>query len=158
MQPLVAPIYGDSLEIDELVVRYRRKRRYRYLWIAVSRLSRQVLAYFIGDRSRNSLRQLWQRIPPAYRRKLVYTDVYHVYAEVFRRWQHRPSAKGTGRTSVIEGLNNKWRSRVSGLVRKTVCVQALPDLEDRLRLVFTQHNHQCQARLGTLGWRNLSML
>ena len=73
-QQVVAPVYGDSLELDELVVRVGKKRRYRYLWIAVSRLSRQVLAYFIGDRSRQSLRQLWQRIPPAYRRKLVYTD------------------------------------------------------------------------------------
>ena len=95
-QQLVAPIYGDSVEIDELVVRFRKKRRYRYLWLAVSRLTRQVIAYVVGDRSRASLHRLWQRIPPAYRRKLVYTDEYHVYGEVLRTWQHRPSPKGSG--------------------------------------------------------------
>ncbi len=156
IQQIAAPLYGDSLEIDDLVVRFRRKRRYRYLWIVVSRLSRHVLAYFLGDRSRKSLRQLWQRVPPAYRRKLVYTDEYHVYTEVLRPWHHRPSPKGSGRTSVIEGLNNKWRNRVAGLVRKTVCVQSLADLEDRLRLVFNQHNQQCSQRLRALGFNRAS--
>ncbi len=150
------PLRYDSLELDELVIRFGRKRRYRYLWLAVSRLTRQVLAYVIGDRSRRSCRRLWQQIPPAYRRKLVYTDEYHVYAHVLRPWQHRPSPKGSGRTSVIEGLNNKWRTRVAGLVRKTVCVQSLVDLEQRLQVVFAEHNLQCQQRLEKLGWLRLS--
>ena len=148
----MAPLRHDSLELDELVIRFRWKRRYRYLWLAVSRLTRQVLGYVLGDRSRRSGRRLWQQIPPAYRRKLVYTDEDHVYADVLRPWQHRPSPKGSGRTSVIEGLHNKWRTRVAGLVRKTVCVQSLADLERRLRLVFAQHNRHCLKRLKRLGW------
>ncbi len=139
-------------------MRFGKKRWYRYLWIAVSRLTRQVIAYVLGNRSRTSLRQLWERIPPPYRRKLVYTDEYAVYAQVLRRWQHRPSPKGSGRTSVIEGLNNKWRNRVAGLVRRTVCVQSLSDLEQRLHLVFAQHNQYCYLRLCKLGWANLSTL
>lgn len=103
----------DSLEMDDLVVRFRVRRRYRYLWIAVSHLTRQVLAFVLGDRSLKSLRTLWSRVPPAYRRKLVYTDEYEVYAKLLRPWQHRPSPKGSGRTSVIEGLTKKWRSRHS---------------------------------------------
>ena len=95
--PLVAPLFGDSLENDELVVRFGKKRRYRYLWIVVSRLSRQVLAHFVGKRSRSSLRQLRQRIPPVYRRKLVDTDAYHVYGaapvaasfQSERAWPHQ---------------------------------------------------------------------
>ncbi len=145
-------LWGDSLEIDELVVRYRIKRRYRYLWIAVSRLTRQVLAFFLGDRSLKSLRTLWFHIPPAYRRKLIYTDEYEVYAQLLRPWQHRPSPKGSGRTSVAEGLNNKWRSRLSGLVRRTVCVRYEADLVRRLLLTFDQHNRLCRWRLEKLGW------
>lgn len=145
------------MEIDELVVRVGKRRRYRYLWLVVSRLSRQVLAHFVGNRSRSSLRQLWQRVPLAYRRKLVYTDEYHVYSEVLRPWRHCPSPKGSGRTSVIEGLNNKWRNRVAGLVRKTVCVQSLPDLDERLQLVFNEHNQSCRVRLVKLGWSHRSM-
>ncbi len=50
-------ISGDALEMDELVIRYRFKRRYLYLWIAVSRLTHQVIGFWIGDRSFGSL---WQ--------------------------------------------------------------------------------------------------
>lgn len=146
------PLRYDSLEIDELVVRFRIRRRYRYLWIAVSRLTCQVLAFFLGDRSIRSLRTLWSRIPPAYRRKLVYTDEYKVYARLLRPWQHRPSPKGSGRTSVAEGLNNKWRSRISGLVRRSVCVRYEPDLVRRLLLTFDQHNRLCRQRVEAWGW------
>ncbi len=151
---MVPAIRGDTLEIDELVVRYRRRRRYLYLWIAVSRLSRQVLSFVLGDRSEDSLRRLWINLPAEYRRKLVYTDEYGVYATFFRPWQHRPSEKGSGRTSVAEGLNNKWRNRLSGLVRRTVCLRpgTQIDLERRLLLTFQQHNRACRRRVEKLGW------
>lgn len=143
---------GDAVEIDELVVRLKRKRRYRYLWVAVSRVTRQVLAWCLGSRSEATLRRLWWSVPGPYRRKLLYSDPYEAHGAFFRAWQHRVVNKGSGKTSVVEGLNNKWRSRVSGLVRKTVCVQHEADLQCRLWLVITQHNHQCRQRVEKLGW------
>jgi insertion element IS1 protein InsB len=146
-QHILPPIPGDSLEIDEWVVRYRRRWRYCYLWFAVSRLTRQVLAFVVGDRSWKSLRTLWSRVPPAYRRKLIYTDEYKVYAAFFRRWQHRPSPKRSGRTSVAEGLNNNWRNRLAASVRRAACMRYKADLVRRLRLVFDQHNRLCRRRI-----------
>jgi IS1 family transposase len=67
-----------------------------------------------------------------------------------RAWQHRPSGKGSGQTSLVEGLNNKWRNCVSGLVRKTVCVQSLEDLERRLWLVIETHNQLCLKHIEKL--------
>jgi insertion element IS1 protein InsB len=139
-----------------LVGRDRRRRRYRDLWIAVSRLPRQGLAVFVGDRSRKRLRTLGPGVPPAYRRKLIYTAAYEVYASCFRPWQPRPSPKGSGRTSVAEGLNHKWRSRLSGLVRKTVCTRDKVDLVRRRLLVFDQHNRLCCRRVEHVGWHKLS--
>jgi IS1 family transposase len=155
-QHILPPIQGESLEIDELVVRYRRRRCYRSLWVAVSRLTRQVLAFCVGDRRRKSLRTLWSRVPSAYRRKLIYTDKDAVYAAFFRPWQHRPSPKGSGRTSVAKGLNHKWRNRLAGLVRRTVCTRCEGDLVRRLRLVFDQHNRLCRRRIEHLGWHAFS--
>lgn len=137
---LLEAISGDALEIDELVIRFRFKRRYRYLWVVVSRLTHQVLAWRMGDRSEKTLQKVWFQVPAPYRRKLVCTDFYEVYAKFFAPWQHRPSDKGSGKTSVIEGLNNKWRNRISGLVRKTVCVRHPDDLERRLWMVTARHN------------------
>ena len=74
---LLPALWGDAVEIDELVVRCRRKRCYRYLWVAVSRVTRQVLGFVIGDRSEKSLWQLWFSLPSDYRRKLVYPPKGH---------------------------------------------------------------------------------
>jgi IS1 family transposase len=93
-----------------------------------------------GRWSEKTLQKLWFQVPAPDRRKLVYTDFYEAYAKWFSSWQHRPCEKGSGKTSVIEGLNNKWRNRVAGLVRKTVPVQHLPDLERRLSIVLGKHN------------------
>jgi insertion element IS1 protein InsB len=147
---LLPAVAGDAVEIDELVVRYRFKRRYRFLWLVVSRLTHQVLAWRVGDRSEKTLQKVWFGVPAEYRRKLVYTDFYEAYATFFAPWQHRPSDKGSGKTSVIEGLNNKWRNRVSGLVRKTVCVQSLDDLNQRLWVVLEAHNRLCLKQLEKL--------
>ena len=136
--------------MDELVIRFRFKRRYRYLWLAISRLTHQVIGFWIGDRSFESLWQFWFALPAEYRKKLVYSDFYAAYAKLFAAWQHRPCDKGSGKTSIGEGLNNKWRNRVSGLVRKTVCVQHLDDLARRLWIVFETHNQLCLKQLEKL--------
>jgi IS1 family transposase len=44
--------------MDELVIRFGKKWRHLYLWIAICRLSRQVIAYFLGNRSFHSLQEL----------------------------------------------------------------------------------------------------
>ena len=145
--------------MDELVIRFRFKRRFKrrfkYLWLAISRLTHQVIGFWIGDRSFASLWKFWFSLPSSYRRKLVYTDFYEAYAKLFRPWQHRPwqhrpCGKGSGQTSLVEGLNNKWRNRVSGLVRRTVCVQHLEDLERRLWIVLETHNQRCLKQLQKL--------
>ncbi len=96
-ETLLPAIKGDALEIDELVVRFRFKRRYRYLWLVISRLTHQVIAWGVGDRSEKTLQEVWWKVPPGYRRKLVYTDFYEAYASFFRPWQHRPSEKAAAK-------------------------------------------------------------
>jgi hypothetical protein len=55
--------------MDELCI---SRQRNLWLWTAVSRYTGQVLAYLVGDRSWSCLQSLWQRVPGAYRRRLVY--------------------------------------------------------------------------------------
>jgi hypothetical protein len=88
------------------------------------------------------------KVPLSYRRKLVYTDGYEVYASFFPVWQHRISDKRDGRTSRIEGANTLFRARVSGLVRRScgVCRARVLDVWQRFLLVKHQHNCKCQQR------------
>ena len=64
-----------------------------WLWVALSRETRQVVAYFLGDRSENSCRQLWERIPPEYREGLCFTDCWEAYRAVIPEEQHFPCGK-----------------------------------------------------------------
>jgi hypothetical protein len=53
---------------------------------------------------------------------------------------------------VAEGLNNQWRSRIAGLVRRPVCVRAEADVVQRLVRTFDQHHRFCRRRMETRGW------
>jgi IS1 family transposase len=150
---LVPQLRYDSLELDELMLRFRYKHRNRHLWLAVRRLTCRVLAYAIWDRSRRIRRWLWQRIPPASRHTAVYTDEYPVYGAVLRPWQHPPSLKGSRLMRVTEGLNNGRRTRVAHLARTTVCVQRLDDQERRLQVVSPSTTARAEEGLGGAdGW------
>ena len=58
----------DSLERDELCTFVGRKQRKVWRWLALCRRTRHVVAYALGCRGRRTARQLWRRLPPAYRR------------------------------------------------------------------------------------------
>ena len=59
---------NDVLELDELRSFVGNKHQKRWLWVALNRRTRQIVAFVIGDRSSRTCRRLWQRIPASYRR------------------------------------------------------------------------------------------
>jgi IS1 family transposase len=131
--------------MDELCI---SRQRNLWLWTAVSRYTGQVLAYLVGDRSWSCLQSLWQRVPGAYRRRLVYTDGYGAYAAFFSCWQHRVCEKFDGGTSTVEGVNHSLRHRCGALVRRTSARCRDKDLlEKRIALAVAAHNRGGQRRL-----------
>jgi insertion element IS1 protein InsB len=83
--------------------------------------TRQVIAFHVGDRSRRSAKQLWAKIPQAYRQHaMFYTDQYVVYTGVIPVAQHRAIRKLARKTNHIERFNNTLRQRVCRLVRETL--------------------------------------
>jgi insertion element IS1 protein InsB len=111
---------GDVLELDELWSFVLKKDNKRWIWIALCRRTRQVVAYFIGDRSEASCRTLWERIPEAYRTCLTFSDFWDAYAKVFNTGKHQSVGKETGETAHVERWNNTLRQRLGRLVRKTL--------------------------------------
>ncbi|MEQ8674185.1 MAG: IS1 family transposase, partial [Aggregatilineales bacterium] len=53
---------GDVLEIDELWSFVLGKDQKRWVWVALCRRTRQIIAFYIGKRDETSARQLEQRI------------------------------------------------------------------------------------------------
>lgn len=110
----------DVLELDELWSFVHKKSNKRWVWIALCRRTRQVVAYFIGDRSEASCRELWKRIPESYRRCASFSDFWEAYRKVFTEGKHQSVGKETGETAHVERWNNTLRQRLARFVRKTL--------------------------------------
>ncbi|PSO56643.1 MAG: hypothetical protein BRC39_16840 [Cyanobacteria bacterium QH_7_48_89] len=74
-----------ALELDELWSFVIKKANKRWIWIALCRRTRQVVAYVIGDRSETTCRKLREYIPESYRHGLCYTDFWQAYQLVIRQ-------------------------------------------------------------------------
>jgi insertion element IS1 protein InsB len=80
-----------------------------------------VIAFHVGDRSRESGAQLWAKVPQVYQRQAVFhTDLYAVYKGVFPPERHKPMTKKARKTHHVECFNNPLRQRVSRLMRETL--------------------------------------
>ncbi len=121
---LVEPDPNDreatTLELDELWSFVLKKAHKKWIWIALCRRTRQVVAYAIGDRSKRTCRKLWEAIPEAYRRAHCYSDFWKAYAAVIPAEQHTAVGIRSGQTAHVERLNNTLRQRLGRLVRQTL--------------------------------------
>ncbi len=108
------------LELDELWSFVCKKINQVWVWFALCRKTRQIVAFVLGDRSEATCRKLWHAIPPAYRHGICYTDFWAAYQAVIPPKQHRPVGKETGETAHVERFNNTLRQRLARFVRKTL--------------------------------------
>ena len=110
----------DVLEVDEMWSFVGHKGQQRWLWIALCRRTRQVVAYVIGDRSKQSCRKLWQRLPAAYRQCRSFSDFWHAYEHLLSTGKHQLVGKDSGETAHVERWNGIPRQRLARYVRKTL--------------------------------------
>ena len=108
------------MELDELWSFVLKKAYQAWIWIALCRKTRQVVAYVIGDRSEKTCRKLWNAIPLVYRASHCYTDFWSAYQAVIPEEQHSAIGKETGETAHVERWNNTLRQRLGRFVRKTL--------------------------------------
>lgn len=111
---------ATTLELDELWSFVLKKTKTVWIWIALCRWTRQVVAYVIGDRSEATCRRLWEAIPAAYRTGHCYSDFWRAYQAVIPQEQHSAVGKETGETAHVERWNNTLRQRLARFVRKTL--------------------------------------
>mgnify|MGYP001159914559 CR=1 FL=1 len=117
----VAPAQpGDIVELDEIWSFVGKKREKRWLWVALCKRTRQVVAFVIGDRSQETCLRLWRKIPKAYKTCVTFSDRWQAYQDVFPADTHHSVPKQAGKTSHIERWNNTLRQRVGRYVRSTL--------------------------------------
>jgi IS1 family transposase len=141
----LAPARADDvLELDELWSCVSSKENQRWVWIALCRRTRQVVAFFVGDRREARCRLLWERLPEAYRRCRTLSDFWDAYQKVFATGKHQSVGKDSGETNHVARWNNTLRQRLARFVRKTLSFSKSDFYHELvLRLFIIRYNIEC---------------
>jgi hypothetical protein len=73
-------IWSIDSEVDEMWSFVGSKENKQWIWIAMDAKSRQIIAFYVGDRSRESAKKLWELIPKDYREKALHLIGRHTRA------------------------------------------------------------------------------
>ena len=148
---LVVPDPADpastTLELDELWSFVFKKAHDFWIWIALCRKIRQVVAYAVGDRSKKTCLRLWEAIPSVYRRGHCFTDFWATYVAVIPEEQHTAVGKETGKTAHVERWNNTLRQRLARFVRMTLSFSKSVVMHEACLLLFLHRYNLDQAIL-----------
>jgi IS1 family transposase len=129
-ETLVEPDANDPqatiMELDELWSFVVRKTNKVWIWIALCRKTRQVVARAIGDRSEKTCRELWKNVPEEYRQGYCFADFWQAYQAVIPEKQLTQVGKETGETAHVERWNHTLRQRLGRFVRKTLSFSKSP--------------------------------
>ena len=135
VQTLLPARTDDVLKLDEMHSFVATKKQKRWLWVALCRRTRQGAAFVIGDRSEQTCRRLFRRIPASYRAATIYSDFWAAYAKVFQTGRHQSVEKASGETAHVERWNCTLRQRVRRYVRKSLVFSK----KDRNHHLFTKN-------------------
>jgi insertion element IS1 protein InsB len=148
---LLAPDPEDPtstiLELDELWSFVLKKAHDFWIWMALCRKSRQVVAYAVGDRSKRTCQRLWEAIPSAYRQGHCFTDFWAAYSAVIPEEQHTAVGKETGETAHVERWNNTLRQRLARFVRMTLSFSKSVIMHEACLLLFLHRYNRERAIL-----------
>ena len=109
------------IEADELWSFVGSKREVWWVWVALDKDTRQVVAMVAGDRSERTARCLWDALPDDYRDEaIVATDFLAAYRAVVPEERHAAAGKEAGLTCHVERFWCTLRQRCGRLVRKTL--------------------------------------
>ena len=147
MDTLLPGERGDVLELDELWSFVGSKAQTLWLWVAICRRTRQIVAWTLGDRSLQSACDLRASLPEGYRRCATRSDLWEAYAAAFSARTHRACGKEQGETNHVERWFGTLRARVSRLVRKAYSFSKCAENHlDAIHLFITTYNLAIQQQ------------
>ena len=141
---------GDVLELDELWSFVGAKWNTCWLWVALCRRTRQIVAYTLGDRSAQGAADLHATLPVDYQHCHTRSDQWEAYAAVFPKATHRCCAKREGETNHVERWFGTLRARTSRLVRRAYSFSKSEERHaEAIHLFITNYNLEIQGSATT---------
>ncbi|MBN8696082.1 MAG: IS1 family transposase [Bacteroidetes bacterium] len=113
------PLYNENneeYELDEMTLMIAGKKDI-YLIYAINRRTRQVVDFFIGNRTKENIKRVVDSVL-CYFPKTVYTDRLNSYPSLIPSAIHKPGRRLTNR---IERKNLTFRTSVKRLSKCTLC-------------------------------------
>ena len=133
---------GLSSELDEMWSFVQTKANQRWLWHAIDHHSGHVLAYVFGRRKDTVFLQLQALLEP-FGITRFYTDGWGAYARHIDAEQHKV---GKENTQKIESKPIKLRTRITRLVRRTMCFSKTEQMHDLVIGLFI-NRYECGRAL-----------
>ena len=113
--------------------------RKKWIWIAISRATMQVLCFVVGARTDKSCKKLIEQLSK-YSHSEYCTDAWSSYAKCIEQNKHTISK---AETYSIEGFNSVVRHFLKRFCRKTKCYSKSVDMiECSLNLLFHKWNNK----------------
>ena len=138
---LFPALSGDIVEYDELWSFVISKAYRIWIWIALCRRTKQVVAYHLGDRTKESFKIFYNKVPIDYANCLSTSDGLEVY-KIMRIYGHMMGKKKEGRTSQVEAFNTVLRQRLARLVRRTCAFSKSPEMHEIVIRWFIQEYNE----------------
>ncbi len=133
------PLSADHIEIDELYLYIKNKKRKKWLWIALCRETKRILGFQIGGRGKTTLQKLYTKISVIECQK-YYTDGHAPYKGVLPKKKHSTI---TGQTNTIEGINSALRHYLARFRRRSKCYsKSLAMVEITMNLFINKTNNK----------------
>ncbi len=120
-----------------------KKENKQWLWAALCKQTRQIVAYVIGDRSELTFKRLLRKIP------LPICDVSRTVisgspTKLCSKGNHRQVGKGSGKTNHIERYWATLRARITRYVRKSLSFSRKLKYHHLVtKLFMVNYNQEC---------------
>ena len=139
----LAPARADDIvEFDELWSFVQSKEHRVWIWIALCRRTKQVVAYYLGNRDKKSFNEFYNKLPIKYANCLSTSDGLEVY-KVLKICGYKMGKKKEGRTLQVEAFNTVLRQRLARLVRKTCAFSKSFEMHEVvIRWFIQQYNEE----------------
>jgi IS1 family transposase len=127
----------------------RSKAKRVWLWIALCRRTKQVVAYHLGSRTKKECKKFYLKVPNDYAGCISHSDGFEAYSQI-SKYYHTKSKKKCGRTSQVEAFNTVLRQRLARLVRKTCAFSKSEEMHEIVIRWFIQsYNEEIISRFVT---------
>jgi IS1 family transposase len=131
----------DVLEADEMWSFVSQRANKRWIWTALCRRTRQIVAYAIGNRGEETCRKLCEQLPPTYRGCQSFSDFWEAYQKVFPAETHFSVGKESGQTNHMARWYNRLRQSNARFVRHTLSFSKSDQMHEIVtRLFIVRYN------------------